>query len=398
MTEPPAAPQRLIVVGADHKSSTMMLRDRLFLREAALAPFYGRLRGAGFAEAMVLSTVDRTEVVAVGESGGDAVGEIRKLLAAQAGLGRNEIANETYALDGREAVKHVFAVACALDSLVVGDTRVHDSVRTAYAMAFRQGAVGPRLGALMERAFALAEAVDRETELTRRPSSIPGAAVHVARDLHGDLARCRALMIGGGEMGELLAQALVAAGLAHLVVTHPSAPRAEACAQTLNCHAAAYADLPRLLEAADIVLTSVNTRHVVLDRDMMRRAVAQRRRKPIFIIDTGVPGDVDPAVAAVEDAFVYTLDDLERVTRAGARGFEKAVSRAWELVGEAALAFEADTHPAENVPGKDMPRSGTADRAKLESLRRESLRLAGGDADKATRLLVERLMRLKRDN
>lgn len=385
--QPAPASDRFIVVGADHKSSTMTLRDRLFLRESTVPAFYDRLRQAGVAEAIVLSTVDRTEVVAVHQDGVDGAGEIRKLLAAQAGLGRTEIARETYALEGREAVKHVFAVACALDSLVVGDARVQDSVRAAYDLAVRRrGAAGPRLTVLMERAFALAESVERETELTRRPSSIPAAAVHVARDLHGDLARCRALLIGSGEMGELLAQALIAAGLAHLVVTHPNGSRAEACALTLNCHAAAFGELPRLLGAADIVLTSVNTRHVVLDREMVTRAVAERRRKPIFVIDTGVPGDVDPAVAEVEDAFVYTLDDLERVTRTGTRGFEKAVSRAWALVTEAAAAFE----------GISPVRAG--DSEAIESLRRESLRLAGGDAEKATRLLVERLLRLKRDN
>jgi glutamyl-tRNA reductase len=209
------------------------------------------------------------------------------------------------------------------------------------------GAVGGVLRPLMERAFALAETVEQQTELARRPSSIPAAAVHVARDLHGDLARSRALMIGAGEMGELLAQALIAAGLAQLVVTHPTSARAEAAAQTLNCHAGDFADLPRLLAAADIVLTSVNTRRFVLDRDLVRRAVAERRRKPIYIID----------------------------------------SRAWDMINEAAQEFEGRAQAL-------RPNAGDA----IESLRRESLRLAGGDAEKATRILVDRLMRLKRDS
>ena len=300
MSEPSSAAARpIIVVGADHKTSTMMLRDRLYMRESALPAFYDRLQQAGFAEAVVVSTVDRTEVLAVAEGLDDPAGEIRKLLAARAGLGRNEIANETYALDGRDAVKHVFALASALDSLVVGDARVQESVRAAYAGALRRGAAGAVLRPLMERAFALTQAIERETELSGRPSSIPAAAVHTARDLHGDLGRCRALMIGAGEMGELLAQALVAAGLAHLTVTHANTARAEAAAQTLNCHAGDFGELPRLLQGADIVITSVNTRRFVLDRDIVRQAIAARRRRPIFIIDTGVPGDVDPAVASV---------------------------------------------------------------------------------------------------
>jgi len=382
---------RLLVIGADHKSSTMMVRDRLFMRESALPAFYDRLRGVGFGEAMVISTHDRTDVLVLDSGIPDAAEEIRRLLAAHAGVARSEIVSETYMLEGRDAVKHVFAVASALDSLVVGDPRVQDHVRWAYAFAVRRGVVGHWLTELMERAFVLADQIDRETELARRPSSIPAAAAYVARDLHGDLARCNALLVGTGEMGELLASALVAAGVEHLVVTHPSPARAEAVAQTLNCHAGDFAQLEKLVASADIVLTSANTRRYVLDRDLVRRAVTERRRRPIFIVDTGVPGDVDPAVAQVEDAFLYTLDDLERVTRLSARGHEKGpnstLGRAWTLVGDAVTEFAGLA---------DEPKSGS-DADALENLRRESLRFAGGDADKATRFLVERLLRLKRD-
>ena len=382
---------RLLVVGADHKSSTMTVRDRLFMRESALPAFYDRLSGVGFGEATVISTHDRTDILVLDAGISDAAEEIRRLLAAHAGITRSEIASETYVLEGRDAVKHVFAVACALDSLVVGDPRVQDHVRWAHAFATRRAATGPWLTEMMERAFALAAQIDRETELARRPSSIPAAAAYVARDLHGDLARCSALLIGTGEMGELLASALVAAGMEHLIVTHPAPARAEAVAHTLNCHAGDFADLGKLVASADIVLTSMNMRRYVLTRDLVRRAVMERRRKPIFVIDTGVPGDVDPAVAQVEDAFLYTLDDLERVTRLSARGNEKGpnnpMARAWALLGEAVTEFAGHA---------DAPKAGS-DADALENLRRESLRLAGGDADKATRFLVERLLRLKRD-
>lgn len=378
---------RLLVIGADHKSSTMMVRDRLFMRESALPAFYDRLRGVGFAEAMVISTHDRTDVLVLDAGIPEVAEEIRRLLAAHAGVSRSEIASETYVLEGRDAVKHVFAVTCALDSLVVGDPRVQEHVRWAHAFAARRGVIGHWLAELMERAFALAEQIDRETELARRPSSIPAAAAYVARDLHGDLARSSALLIGTGEMGELLASAFVGAGVEHLVVTHPTSARADAAAQTLNCHSGDFADLAKLVASADIVLTSMNTRRYVLTRDLMRRAVLERRRKPIFVVDTGVPGDVDPTVAQVEDAFLYTLDDLERVTRLSARGHEKGIARAWTLVGDAVNEFAGRAEEPKSASDADA----------LENLRRESLRLAGGDADKATRFLVERLLRLKRD-
>jgi glutamyl-tRNA reductase len=333
-----------------------------------------------------LSTVDRTEVMVLADAVPQPVDEIRQLLAAQAGIQRSEIATGTYALTGLDALKHLFAVSAGLDGLVMGDPRVVGQVRAAVQLARRRGTIGERLAPLVERASVLADAIARETELTLRPSSIPAAAVHVARDLHGDLVRCRGLLVGAGEMGELLAQSLIAAGLAHLTVTHPNRVRGEQAAQILDCHAADFTELPQLLESADIVVTSINTRRYVLGRDQMRAAIAARRRRPIFVIDTGVPGDVDPAISSVEDAFVYTLDDLERVIRTSARGGEKAVARAREMVSAAAAEF-VDKLPAAEAVGDAV-----------EALRREAIRLAGGDAEKATRLLVERLLRLRKDS
>jgi glutamyl-tRNA reductase len=241
---------------------------------------------------------------------------------------------------------------------------------------------------MMAAAIATSEQVYRETGLGQRPVSISAAAVDVARDIHGDLAALRGLLIGAGEMGELLGSSFLAAGLGHLDVTHSLETRAEAMAQQLNCHAVSFAGLSERLQEADIVITSVNTRRFTLDGDIVGAALRARRRRPQFLIDTGVPGDIDRSVEDIEDAFLYTLDDLERVTREGRSSREADAQSARDLVSNAAARYMAAPVVAEDAPaGADN----------LETMRRNVLEEAEGDADKATRLLIDRFFRGKRN-
>lgn len=379
----------LMVVGADHRSSTMILRDRLFLDAGAAPAFYSQLARAGLTQTMVLSTIDRSEIYAIAEDAAAAGEEIRKLLAANARVTRSDIENQSYLLSGTEAVKHAFSVAAALECLVIGDTRFLAQVEDAFAAAVREKAAGPVLGPLMAAAIATSEQVYKETGIGQRPVSISAAAVDVARDIHGDLAALRGLLIGAGEMGELLGSSFLAAGLGHLDVTHSLETRAEAMAQQLNCHAVSFAGLSERLQEADIVITSVNSRRFTLDGDIVGAALRARRRRPQFLIDTGVPGDIDQSVEAIEDAFLYTLDDLERVTRVGRSSREADAQSARDLVSNAAASYLAAPVSASYAPGDETDN--------LETMRRNVLEEADGDAEKATRLLIDRFFRGKRN-
>ena len=385
--------RNLMVVGADHRSSTMILRDRLYLDAGELPAFYVQLARAGLPEALVLSTIDRSEIYAVSDDPAGTGEEIRKLLAANARVSRSDIENQSYLLSGAEAVKHAFAVAAGLECLVIGDTRFLGQVEDAYAAAIREKAAGPVLGPIMAAAIRTSAEVYKETGLGKRPVSISAAAVDVARDIHGDLTRCRGLLIGAGEMGELLGSSFLSAGLSHLNVTHSLETRAEAMAQQLNCHAVSFAGLSERLQEADIVITSVNTRRFTLGQEIVRAALRARRRRPQFLIDTGVPGDIDQSVEALEDAFLYTLDDLERVTRDGRSSREADAQSARDLVADAAARYMAAPGGGDAGPGE----TGNGETDNLELMRRNVLEEAAGDADKATRLLIDRFFRGKRN-
>jgi glutamyl-tRNA reductase len=372
----------LIVIGANHRSSTMLLRDKLYISEPDLPPFYKRLRAMGFDEIIILSTTDLTEFILTTQKqlSQKLSIEVIKLLSAYVSESRNNIKHQTYCLIDQEAVRHVFAVAATLDGLVIGDTRIKEHLNRAYQIARNNGAISDYLITLITSAKKIAERVARETEIGRRPISIAAAAVQIAHDLHGELTHSSCLLIGAGEMGEMLAASMRSAGVKQLLVSHPSSTRAEIVSKILNCHVGEIENLTQLLTQSDIVITSMNTRKFILNDSILKKAIKARRRKPIFIIDTGVPGDVDPSIEKLEDVFIYTLDDLERATKKGRTSSADEAQRAWAIIDG-----EIKKIGINNLKKKVIaPLNRTNN---IEKSRQPALMEFGGNAEKSTQLL-----------
>jgi glutamyl-tRNA reductase len=187
-------------------------------------------------------------------------------------------------------------------------------------------------------------------------------------------------------MGELVAGELLAGGLGDLTAVHPTEARAQASARALNCHFAPYDNLVSRLAAADVVLASLGRRQHVLSADMVTAALRQRRRRPVFIVDAGIPGDVEPAVNRIDAAFLYDLNDLERVAMEGRSNREAEARAAWRIIDAEVAAFLHGRAERKAAPAL------TRLRAHFEEVRAGALADAGGDAERATRLLVNRLL------
>ena len=377
---------RPVIVGANHKSSGLMLRDRLFVEDGATPEFLDRLRRAGLSQALVLSTCDRVEVQAIDAGAGDAPSLITGALADHAGMAPGELDGQLYTLWDDAAVRHVFTVAASLDSQIVGEPQVLGQLKASHRLARDAGMSGGALEAILQAAYGAAKRVRSETAIGERPVSIAAAAVQIAREVHGDLDRCTGLLIGAGDMGEMVARDLLSAGLAQLTVTHPSERRAEAVARALDAHVAAYDTLAVLLAEADIVLAAVGRRRHALSADMVTAALAKRRHKPMFVIDAAIPGDVEPAVNRIDEAFLYDLGDLEGVALGGRADREAESRAAWRIIDAEVEDFLRSRAERGAVPALGRLR------AHFEETRAEVLATAGGDADKATRLLINRLL------
>lgn len=385
MPAPATPPVQYLVVGASHRSSALSLRGRLMVEETAMPRFLAQLQVRGVPEAVVLSTPERIEVIAAAEDTAAATESIRRALADQAGLNPTELKGQIHAFKDVEAVRYLFAAAAGLDALVPGDPEVAARLRAAVEQARQGRTLGPAVELLVEAALSAAAQVAEATGLAARPAAMAAAAVKIARDVHGDLSKAQVLVIGPGDMGERLAENLIAAGVTRLVLTGRSATQLEKAARRLRCEVVPLDSLDAALAAADIVVANMGSHPPVITAPMVRAALKKRRQKPIFLVDAAIPGDIERAAGEEEEAFRYDLGDLERVVSESDEERERAAVAAADIVANEAEAFLADSGGA-----------GSADELTLLRRRFETARAATleetSDAATATRLLVDRLL------
>lgn len=375
-----------LVIGVNHRSGTAALREALYVEDSRQPELLARLRAAGLSQAIFLSTCDRSEVQAVSGDPEAAAAAVRSAFAGQAGVPEEEVAAQSYRLAGVEALRHIFAVAASLDSQVIGEPQVLGQVKEAHRLAQAAGLAGGRLEEALQAAYATAKRVRSETGLAEQPVSIAAVVVGLARQLHGDLARARGLLIGPGEMGDLVIEQLRRAGLGGVSVAHPSARRAELIARRYGGHHMTLDELGDGLAAADIVVGALGSGRPVVTAPAMDRAIRTRRHRPVLLIDVAIPADIDPAVDRLDDVFRYELDDLERAAMRGRSTRASAATAAWALIDEAVAAFL----------GRQLARSVdpliVALRRRFEATRDAVLAEEPANAVVATRLLVNRLL------
>lgn len=386
MTENQIAKGRPIIVGANHRSSTMVMRDRIFIEEPRVPSVLHDLSERGVAQVILLSTCDRVEAIGISQNPDAFEKAVLEALAKEGECELEDIREQTYTLVDEAAVEHMFRVTASLDSLMMGEPQVLGQVKHAHRQATETDHVRAELETLMQAAFAAAKRVRTETKIGEGPVSMSTSAVQIARDLFGDLKRCKAVLVGTGDMGEMIARDLLKMGLGRLTLTHPRAGRVDALARELGVHVADFDDFDRLLGECDIVLTAVGTRRFSLGQAQVKAALKVRRQQPMFIVDAGVPGDVEPEVEALDDAFVYGLGDLEQVALKGRAGREQEAQLAEDIIRQEVASFVKTRAERAAVPAL------TRLRTKFDAAREQALKDAGGDAEKATRLLVGRLL------
>jgi glutamyl-tRNA reductase len=374
-------------IGLDHRASSARLRDLVFVESADLPAVLGWLREAGVGEAVLLSTCDRVEAVVRHPSADAARAAVAAALARKGRVPTAEIEAELMVRSGADAVRRLFAIAASLESQVLGEPQVLGQVKEAHAAAAAAAASSPELDALFAAAYAAAKRARSETGLAERPVTMAAAALRVARDIHGDIARTAALLIGDGEMGELLIRHFTGAGLKRVAVAAPLPARAEQLARALDCHIEDFEKLEEALARADIVVSACGSRRLVVTADLARVAHRRRRRKPMFLIDAAVPGDLDPAIDDIEGVFRYDLGDLEAAALEGQQSRRDAADAAARIVDEAVAAF---------LRGRDERKAAAgiaALRQRFEAERAAVLSTVSADgAAEATRLLVNRLL------
>ncbi len=328
----------LITLGLSHHRAPVEARERLAFTESDLRDALTRLRALpGVDEAAILSTCNRTEIMAVTalEEESRLIEWWRREREAPAGY----IEKYLYTHRDLGSVTHSLRVASGLDSLVVGEPQILGQMKQSFGLASELNALGPVLGRLFQHAFAVAKLVRSQTEVGAHPVSVAYAALQMARRIFTDLHNQTALLIGAGEMMTLVGRHLQQHGVGRIVIANRSLERAEKLARELHGYAISLNDLPSYLADADLVISSTAARGFVIDRETMQRATQARRRKPVFMIDLAVPRDIDPKIGDVEDIYLYSIDDLRDVIAQNLKRREDAARQAEVLVSNQAAEF-----------------------------------------------------------
>jgi glutamyl-tRNA reductase len=331
----------LFVVGISWRTAPVAVREKLAFREEEIPDALRAMVVAHpVAEALLVSTCNRVEVYGVAKPGADATGSVRKFLAEQRGLHPTEVADVLYDHRGSTAIRHIFNVASALDSLVLGEAQILGQLKAAYGQAGGAGTSGPVLGRCLERAFGVAKRVRTETSIARGAANVSTVAVDLAKRVFGDLHGKRVLVVGAGKMSRLAARHLYTSGAQEITVTNRSPAKAEALAAEIDGIAKPWEQLQQHLVDADIVISSTGAREPVLTKDLFKKVTKQRKWREMFVIDIAVPRDADPKIGEYDGVFLYDIDDLEKVVAANLAERAKAAEHAGRIVEHEAGVFE----------------------------------------------------------
>ena len=342
----------LLALGVSHKTAPLELRERLALTEGRATGVLGELRESGpVAEAAAVSTCNRTELYLVVSDSVAAESVALGALARQAGIRPTELVESLYSQRGVGAARHLFTVASGLDSMILGEAEIQGQIKRAYELALVEGATGPILNRLFRGALATGKRVRTETRIGEGGTSVPSAAVELAQSsLGGKLATRRVLLVGAGDTAELTAKALAAKGVEAVFVANRHYDRAIGLAGRFGGEAVRFDELPAELERADIVVTSTNSPHHIVEREELELVMEARSRRPILFIDLAVPRDVDPACLELEGVSIHDVDAVQTIAERNAGGREAESRRAERIVGAELNRFEAWLGSLEVVP------------------------------------------------
>lgn len=335
----PTPAASLFVLGANHHTTPLELREQLALTDAKLAELR-RVAATleGLRELAVLNTCNRVEIYGLAHSPG-VVERLQAAFCTVTGVPVGQFtAIRQFAL-GSDSIRHLLAVASGLDSQMLGENEIFGQVKDAYEAAQAHRTVGPVLNRVFQKAFQGAKHVRSHTGITVGQVSVANVAVDLAASIFGQLRQARVLLLGAGDIGEKTAKAFQSRGAESLTVASRTHGRAMELATELGASALPFEQAAPKLHEFDIVVCSTAAPHAVITQANAATALRRRPSQPLFFIDLAMPRDVEPEVAALENAFVYNLDDLARIAEKNRAAREAEVTKARGLVAERAAAI-----------------------------------------------------------
>ena len=333
----------IVIIGVNHNSAPVDLLERLAIAEEQTPKALQQLMNYEHVlEGAVLSTCNRIEVYACVSKFHGGAQDLRNFLAEFCHVAPEDFTDRLYTYHDEAAIRHLFRVAAGIDSMVVGESEILGQVRRAFLSGEEEGTAQRVLGAAFRKALRVGKRARTETAIGRNPVSISSAAVELARRAFEDstLAGKKVAIVGAGKMGRLAAQALSAAGASDVTVVNRTEERAQEVALRFSATATGMEDLPAVMAASDIVITSTTAPETIVDESMIERVLSARQKPgPLFIVDIAVPRDVEAAVRDMDGVVLRDIDDLRGVVETSIGSRLTEISRVEEIIGQEVAMF-----------------------------------------------------------
>ena len=398
--KPHASRVQIALIGCSHRTAPVELRERIaFTPDQALrAADELRLSGT-LEEAVVLSTCNRSELYGVPpETGSDAQGALESFITNFHGIPASELSGRIYHQQNSEAVRHLFRVSAGLDSMLLGESEILGQLREAYGRALDHGSTGPVLNRLFQSALEVGKRVRAETEVGTRPMSVAWAGVRLAERVFGKLEGHGAVILGSGTVAEQVLEHLKNRGISRVMVLNRSHDRAEDLARRIGAETGDWSSLESTLDWPDIIVTSTSATEPILTRDSLERVQAAREGHSLFVIDLGVPRNVEPEASKLYNLYLYNIDDLGEIVEQNRKAREAEIPRAESIITEHIGKFESWCASVEavSVSGKLRDRLMKERAALLDERAKELESLSEADRTRILQIteeLIERVVK-----
>jgi glutamyl-tRNA reductase len=338
----------LVLLGINHNTANVDFREQVAFPPEKVGDAISRARAIlGLEELVIVSTCNRTELYAhidLGEGPSDLEipiaerllqdqqGRLLHWLSEYHGLDQAELERCSYFHWREDVIRHLMRVACGLDSMVLGEPQIFGQIKSAYAVSRELGVASGPLGRVFREAFSIAKEVRTDTAIGENPVSVAYAAVTLAEQIFSDLGSLHALLIGAGRTIELVARHLTEKGVRNIVVANRTLQNAVELGERFGAEGVLLSDIPQQLVKADIVVSSTNSQLPLLGKGAVESAIKKRRHKPMLLIDLAVPRDIEPQVAEIADAYLYSVDDISGVIEDNVKSRNEAAAQAHSII------------------------------------------------------------------
>ena len=324
----------LVLIGLNHCSAPVAVRERVaFPRDQLGAATCELLGAAKLAEAAIVSTCNRVEIYALAVDAEQAAPALRQYLHTYHKL-TEPLDAYLYERRNRDCIAHLMNVVCGLDSMVLGETEILGQVKDAYAAAQQAGATGAALNRLFQKAFAAAKHIRSTTAITRGSTSVANVAVELAEKIFRNLTHSTVMVIGTGAMSEVTAKALRSRGAGTILVCGRDRERSGTLAAQLGGRAIHYDDWPVEFPKVDIVISATASPHPIVTREKLVPLMKARHNRPLFLIDIGVPRDIETTCDELENVYLYNMDDMQQIAQENLTAREREITLCQQLISE----------------------------------------------------------------